>query len=109
MRTAISFALILALLLAASVEPSSISPSNLRSLSAAFGILGLPFVVLYAVHSIDRNAPAAKVAIALALLFMAIDLPMFLGAGMAAPVVGVFQLLVALVLGLVAWLVRRAP
>jgi len=109
MKTAIALVILLALLLAASVEPNSISPSNLRSLAASFAILGLPFVVLCAVHSIDRSAPAAKVAIALALLFMAIDLPLFLGAGMAAPIVGAFQLLVALVFGLVAWLVRRAP
>jgi len=108
MKSAVAFSLLLTLLLASTVEPSSLTSGNLVSLLALFAALGLPLAVLAGVYYLDRTAPAAKVSVALALLFLAIDALLLLGAGMAAILVGALQLLVALVLGVVAWAVRRA-
>ena len=108
MKKALIFSASVLLLLLASADEESFTYGRLATFGLSFALLGLPLVLLRGVQSEFAGQPAAKVAAVLLAIFVIIDIPLFLGAGMAAPIVGGFQLLLSGALALVAWLVRRA-
>jgi len=69
--------------------------------------LGLPFLLLWLAYRNALGRGVRLVVLAFGLVFVMLDVPLFLGAGMATPIVGIAQSTIAALLALTAWLVRK--
>ena len=104
MGTPLTSALLLSLFMLPTFLTGSGSITGFLTLLAA---LGIPFLLLSVAYRHASTKLRKSLAVVLAAAFFVVDIPLFFGAGLATPIVGLVQSIIAAATAATFWIGRK--